>query len=276
MKSQILIFAVSALLGGPGWHPAVAQSKDRPARLVEEYGDINYEDEIARLDNFAIQLQNEPHAKGHIIISRGRRDLPGLNYRHGFMVKHYLVDVRGIAPERFAVVDGGVKSCMSVELWLVPSGAPPPAIRNTYGRSSAETFATFKYDEHDYLLPIDQVAYDLYNSGAKGVAPEMLGGYAEALRNKPDARAYLIAYEQYCRDECTSGVTLRDRRGTAERMLKHEKEVLTSRYGIGPSRIVTVKGGHRRYRQVELWIVPKGSDVPAPGPTVIPPESRKR
>jgi len=42
-------------------------------RQFDEFGDINCEDEMARLDNFAIQLQNEPAAKGVMIFYGGRR-----------------------------------------------------------------------------------------------------------------------------------------------------------------------------------------------------------
>src|ERR1051325_8664958 len=45
----------------------------RPTRPFDEFGDIKCEDEMARLDNFAVTLQNEPSAKGLIVIYGGRR-----------------------------------------------------------------------------------------------------------------------------------------------------------------------------------------------------------
>ena len=42
-------------------------------RKFDEFGDINCEDEMARLDNFAIQLQQEPSWRGYIIFYGGRR-----------------------------------------------------------------------------------------------------------------------------------------------------------------------------------------------------------
>lgn len=269
----LIVAALLSLICAEG-HPFIAQAGNQSARLIDEYGDINYEDEIARLDNFAVQLQNEPNAKAHIIIYRSRRDLPGLNHRHGFMVKHYLVDSRGIAPERIVIVEGGIRSCMSVELWLMPAGAALPPLKWTYTYSHIDITDTFKYDGHGYSLPHDINAYGELNFSNKGIAPELLAGYAEALKKKPDARAFIIAYEQYCKDcwyeEDGRPKVLRDSRSTARRMLKDEKGILMNRYGISPSRIVTVNGGYRRYRAVELWIVPKGADTPVPSPTVIP------
>ena len=61
---------------------ATAQTGNSAARKFDEFGDIQYSDLIARLDNFAVQLQNEPTVKGFIMVYRGRRDLPGLSNRY--------------------------------------------------------------------------------------------------------------------------------------------------------------------------------------------------
>ena len=50
----------------------LVQLRQRHPRKFDEFGDINCEDEMARLDNFAIQLQNEPCTKGVIIFYGGR------------------------------------------------------------------------------------------------------------------------------------------------------------------------------------------------------------
>ena len=42
-------------------------------RKFDEFGDLNCEDEMARLDNFAIQLQNSSSDTGYIIFYGGRR-----------------------------------------------------------------------------------------------------------------------------------------------------------------------------------------------------------
>lgn len=41
-------------------------------RCLDEYGDINIGDEKARLDNFAIELQENPTATGYILCYAGR------------------------------------------------------------------------------------------------------------------------------------------------------------------------------------------------------------
>jgi hypothetical protein len=94
------------------------------ARKFDEYGNIRFNDEKARLDNYAIQLQNEPTAAG-VIIAYGSCDGEGMT--RGNRAKDYLVNTRGIDAGRITVVDGGCRSELHVELWIVPSGAAAPA-----------------------------------------------------------------------------------------------------------------------------------------------------
>ena len=95
-----------------------------PARKFDEYGNIRFNDEKARLDNFAIQLQNEPTSQGYII-GYGSCDAEGQTRAN--RAKDYLVNTRGIDAGRLVVVDGGCMPELKVELWIVPSGATPPA-----------------------------------------------------------------------------------------------------------------------------------------------------
>jgi len=93
-------------------------------RKFDEYGNIRFNDEKARLDNFAIQLQNEPTAQGYII---AYGSCTGEGQTRGNRAKDYLVNTRGIDAGRLVVVDGGCMPELKVELWIVPSGATPPA-----------------------------------------------------------------------------------------------------------------------------------------------------
>ena len=95
-------------------------------RQFDEFGDINCEDEMARLDNFAIQLQNEPNTKGVMIFYGGRRFRGRLPKRgeaaaRAARLKPYLVERRGIPSERVIVIDGGYAEEWHVELWVIPA-----------------------------------------------------------------------------------------------------------------------------------------------------------
>src|SRR5207237_10676162 len=89
----------------------------------DTYGNIRFNDEKARLDNFAIQLQNEPTAQGYII-GYGSCDAEGQTRAN--RAKDYLVNTRGIDAGRITVIDGGCMPELKVELWVCPSGAAAP------------------------------------------------------------------------------------------------------------------------------------------------------
>jgi hypothetical protein len=93
------------------------------ARKFDEYGNIRFNDEKARLDNFAIQLQNEPTAQGYII-GYGACDAEGLTRAN--RAKDYLVNTRGIDSGRLVTTDAGCLPNLQVQLWIVPQGATPP------------------------------------------------------------------------------------------------------------------------------------------------------
>lgn len=102
-----------------------------PISKFDEFGDINCEDEYARLDNFAIQLQNTPSAQGYIIFYGGRRfrgRLPrvGEAAARAGRLKPYLVNRRGIPSDRVVVINGGYRDEFMVEIWIVLPGKNAP------------------------------------------------------------------------------------------------------------------------------------------------------
>jgi hypothetical protein len=95
-------------------------------RPLDSYGNIRFEDEQARLDNYAIELLNDPMAEGHLICYGGRQGRSGEAGRRCVRAKKYLVERRGVEASRLLVVDGGFREYLTVEPWVVPAGALPP------------------------------------------------------------------------------------------------------------------------------------------------------
>jgi hypothetical protein len=95
-------------------------------RKFDEFPNLAFDDQKARLDNLAIQMQNEPNAQGYIIVYAGRNSRPGTADRLGARARDYLVQQRGLDPSRFTVVNGGYRDSDYFELWIVPQGAQPP------------------------------------------------------------------------------------------------------------------------------------------------------
>ena len=99
VKSIVLLALLSAAVF------VNASSGDSFIRKFDEFGDLKCEDEYARLDNFAVHLQNEPRAKGVIIFYggqtfRGKLPKQGEAEARAARLKPYLVDRRGIPSEQ--------------------------------------------------------------------------------------------------------------------------------------------------------------------------------
>ena len=102
-----------------------------PPRKVDEYGDIRFDEEKIRLDRFAAELRNDPSAEGHLLCYGGRRGRAGEAQRRCDRAKNHLVSTRDMDTARVVTVDAGRREGPAVELWLVPSGATPPAASPT-------------------------------------------------------------------------------------------------------------------------------------------------
>ncbi|HZH29466.1 MAG TPA: hypothetical protein VEY11_01625 [Pyrinomonadaceae bacterium] len=242
---------------------AQGQTNIEPARKFDEFGDVDASDIIARLDSLAIALQNEPHARAFIIVYRTRRDLPGLSNRYAHRMRGYLIESRGIEPRRVVTVDGGVASCLTQELWLVPVGATPQPRADVYSNHFA--YEAYKFDEHYYARPNDPVEIGYWVDASTDLHV-YLEAYALALQKEPRATAYLVAY--------TSAES--DRAAFAAEMLRRERDFLIRQYGIKAARIKTVNGGRRKWRGMELWIVPPGEKMPFELQGRISPQRRRR
>jgi K319-like protein/PKD domain-containing protein len=94
----------------------------------DEYGNIKFNDEKARLDNYAIQLQNTPGSTGTIVAFG---TCAGEAQARADRAKDYLVNTRGIDAGRLTTVDGGCREELVVELWVVPTGAMAPTPTNS-------------------------------------------------------------------------------------------------------------------------------------------------
>jgi hypothetical protein len=95
-------------------------------RRFDEFPSIAFDDDKARLDNLAIELQNNPGATGYIIVYGGRTTRTDSADKLGARARDYIVGTRGIDGSRIVVINGGYRETNAFELWLVPQGATPP------------------------------------------------------------------------------------------------------------------------------------------------------
>lgn len=96
------------------------------AREFDECNNCTFDDQKARLDNLAVELQNDPSTRAYILAYGGRMSPLGQVEKLMSRSRDYLITQRGIDASRIVVVNGGFREEDSVELWIVPSGAAAP------------------------------------------------------------------------------------------------------------------------------------------------------
>lgn len=111
--------------------PTVVENKPPPPtpRRFDEFESSSFDDDKARLDAFAIELQNNPDSQGYIIMYQGT-DRDSVRSRKVEVLTRrtldYLVKARGIDPRRLQIVNWGTRLKTTYDLWIVPPGAQPP------------------------------------------------------------------------------------------------------------------------------------------------------
>lgn len=91
------------------------------AQLVDEFGPLSNDDVRARVDNFFIQLQNNPNAQGYIINYASDRQIAA---RERLITNH--INMRGYDRSRITFVRGGEGTGQNTKMFLVPPGADVP------------------------------------------------------------------------------------------------------------------------------------------------------
>lgn len=116
----VLVFVVSAT-SVSGQHP----------RKFDEVRTLEWTDLMARLDNVAINFQQEPsNILLYLIAYAGQQACIGQADDLNLRAKKYLVR-RGVASTRVILIDGGYLEKPMLDVWMLPSHVyPPEAVLN--------------------------------------------------------------------------------------------------------------------------------------------------
>ena len=111
--------------------PTIVERLPEPPkpRRFDEFESSAFDDDKARLDAFAIELQNNPDSQGYIIMYQGTDKASERTRKVEVLSKRtldYLVKSRGIDPRRIQIVNWGTKAKTTYDLWIIPPGAMPP------------------------------------------------------------------------------------------------------------------------------------------------------
>jgi hypothetical protein len=92
----------------------------------DQFQSVAFDDDKARLDNLAIELQGAPDSQAYIMIYAGRTSRAGQADKLGARTTDYLVNQRGVDARRITVINGGYRDTDFIEIWICPPGAKTP------------------------------------------------------------------------------------------------------------------------------------------------------
>ena len=95
-------------------------------KTFDQFPSVAFDDDKARFDNLAIELQNAPDSQAYIIIYAGRTSRTGQADALGKRTMDYLVTQRGVDGRRITIINGGYRESDFIEIWVCPQGAKTP------------------------------------------------------------------------------------------------------------------------------------------------------
>ena len=259
--ATLFLLALAAIAAHAQSQPAAGG-----ARMIDQFGEIQWSDLMARLDNFAIELQNEPSSRGLVVAYAARHKFPGWPLRRAASALTYLKMTRGIEASRLSVVNGGLRDENQLELWVVPPSAESPVKPADVALSMAGEKTPLLFDRFAVTERGDDYEeYDQYGLSPAPDAPHSYEFLVEVLRQDPSLRGYIIGYS-----------ARRGSAATGRRLASVAKLTIARKHSIDVGRVIAVGGGRREYKMLELWLVPPGAALPKPTPDARPKQQRRR
>ena len=221
---------------------------ESPAAIkFDQFRQLGHCDVTARLDNFAIQLQNQPSARGAIISYAPEGDGHGSGKRVLVMLTDYLVNSRGVAEDRIKTIYGGRNSDKhhsETELWIVPQGArlPKPEKRE----SDVETFQGLYYEGNGY----DDFGVEIEPEMGPGIGNSVDASLADILHQQKNATAYIVVYSG---EDLTPGAWRR----VGQQDIDSFKE-----FNVEANRFKLIFGGQQKETRIQYWVLPDNAPPP--------------
>lgn len=247
-------FAILALLLVA--HAQASAQKSFVIRKFDEYGQLRHCDHLARLDNYAIQLQNDPLMRGYIVVYAPE----SANKQIRNSIKDYLVNARGIPAKRLKTIYAGYNTEIAqprIQLYILPEGfefnieKEDPNLQGFKGMLDA--YEPWDGVEISSASVSDEEESDVLNLGNVAFA-----AFDEILKAQKNATGYILGFNGA---NAVPGAWQRVGQSTFEALKK---------FGVEPGRLNIAYGGQSKQTQVQLWIMPKGETPPIKDPASEP------
>ena len=221
----------------------VARSQEIPRDIkFDAFEEMMTDNVLARLDLFAQELGKDERVSGFIVAYRREDQLPGSFLREIYGYRDYLVNKRGVDPDRTTIIDGGTGEKRVTELWLVSKGANPPLSR----AANLEVNAPVQFDG----LPLGHGCVGEYTLELQEPR-DALRFFAGALRSSPTAKGFIIVHP-----------SARESLNKAQELARSSKQSLVKEYAVAAQRIVISLAAPRPCREIDFWLAPSSLAVP--------------
>lgn len=264
-------------------------SAQNSAKLLDEFGPLNLDDMLGRLDAFAVEAQSDATARLLIRIENGTIDSFSAPFFSGAMMKAYLTNDRKLPSERVLVqyCDVGKNDYeIRRQLFVIPAGTDVEKCDESLFVPQKTKYFGSETNDKSYPKFFTEIEGCCEITGAgeavTKISDEVL---LELLSKSPDSTIYLIGYAGHFSwsdgkankkgEWIESSKTQTDSLKVVDKFLKENKQRLVKK-GIDPSGIVTVKGGYQKnWSGTEIYFVPKNGEIPKPKPDYFPKKKRK-
>jgi hypothetical protein len=232
IRKLIPVSLALSLLGS--FQTASSQEGSTTPGKFDEFANERSSTVRARLDLFAKAL-SEQNLAGSLIGYRSEGGLRGSFLRELEGYREYLVNSRGVQPDRIDIVDAGVRQSSGVELWLRPVG------------TNAHQISKRTLIESDLPLQFDSL----------GVGVGCVGEYTLVLEDPEDAlRIFVQALKE---NSNVKGFVLvhpsRSAPAEAQRLAANSKAFFVGS-GIPRERIFFGVEAQRHCAELNLWLAP--------------------
>lgn len=247
--------------------PVLAQ--ENGLQLIDEFGRLNDEERLARTDNLAFSLKNNPDKIAIVHLSGGRDRSPSFNYLYGALIKAQLINHSKIDPARIEIQNCSVdKAYLETSFYIAAGNAARPVCDPSLPAfEKTAIFGTFYHGNGDEIPGCCEVL-----GGNKAVQDIFESKILEFLVKVPAARVTLVGYSGTNTSEPENAragpriVTHKGHRWDNPVIVTNVIKKIAARFrenGIDPNRINVTKGGYRyEGGHVEFWIVPVGGEIP--------------
>ena len=249
---------------------------------IDEFGILNLEDLMARTDNLAVQLQNDPNLITGIFVAAepNIRDF-AFFFFFAAMIKAYLVNNRKITPDRIFTVNLGTdSSTRNIQLHTFGKDYKIYSTnRNVSTPVTTVLFDTRYFDNLYFRTEYTDLCCEIIGA-AEYMEKTSIDFLADLMSRSPQSKISLIGYAgtnvfDTSFTNSKGKFVKRSKRKldspqTVEKILRETKKLIVAK-GIDESRISFIKGGYTdSTRKVEIYFIPQNGVIPEPKPDYFP------